>query len=197
MYVYYFIINKIKHKTWKKVFPQYDVSGKWEGELVFTKNIGETDKGWKKLYEIKAATPVIIEQTCETIKILTAGSDDLSWHSILADWDDRNNLDILYEVQYNLAMQQKGFPESRVGREHMYIEYDGAKPHRMRGKFWHCIADDGKPIYIGEIVYERPEEVTKPEAKSVEKLTHHADSKSCMGKNVPPKTYPKKKKRKR
>lgn len=83
----------------------------------------------------------------------------MAFYSILADWDERNNLNILYKAIYYDSLQEQGFPESRFGYEELHIDKHGLttgqKPRKIIGKFWHCLSRDGKPVFMGDVVYER------------------------------------------
>lgn len=150
-------INYIDQKGWKKKFPQYDVSGEWLDITKYTKSFDQS--GWTELKQNNVPSPVRIKQTCQTIEVLPSIGDDFAWHSLSAAWDSSNNLKILYEVEYYGSLREKGYPEKRIGYESMRIYETGLDadrpPCKMVGKFWHCICDDGKPVYMGDVVYER------------------------------------------
>ncbi len=76
----------------------------------------------------------------------------------MADWDEHNKLRIFYCVNYFKELKEKGFPEERLGYECMSIkDYDKEtkKPIKMIGTFHHCVSDDGKPFFLGDVVYSR------------------------------------------
>ena len=155
--LYLIIINYINRKSWKKKFPHLDVSGEWLDTTTYTREIGKT--GWKQINERDVPSPVRINQTCLKIEILPSIGENFMWHSLLADWNDDNNLKILYEVEYYGNLQGQGFPERRIGCESMYIYTndfsENKRPYKMVGKFWHCISYDGAPMYMGCVTYER------------------------------------------
>ncbi|MCM1232498.1 MAG: hypothetical protein NC489_20435 [Ruminococcus flavefaciens] len=150
-------LNYINQKGWRKKFPQYDVSGEWLDMTRYTKSFDQN--GWTELKQNNVPSPVRIKQTCQTIEVLPSTGKDFTWYSLSADWDDSNSLKILYEVEYYGHLREKGYPEKRIGYESMRICENGSdtgkQPHKMVGKFWHCICDDGKPIYMGDVEYKR------------------------------------------
>ncbi len=157
--IYKFFLKYIDEKGWKKKFPQYNISGEWLDTTTYTKAL--TNTGWNEFYPNNKNIPstIIIKQTCRTIHIPPSHGKNFTWHSLSANWDEYNNLIILYEVEYFSDLQNKGYPESRIGFEKMQIDTSNQSAHnypqRMAGKFWHCISDDQKPIYMGDVVYER------------------------------------------
>lgn len=150
-------LNYINQNGWKKKFPQYDVNGEWADITTYIK--GLNGRGWINLEQKNVPSPVQIKQTCQTIEVLPSIGENFVWHSLSADWDNNNNLKILYEVEYYGKLQKEGYPEKRIGYESMRIDMNKLstdnRPCKMVGKFWHCISDDGKPIYMGDVVYER------------------------------------------
>lgn len=152
---YFFYIDYFNKEGWKKKFPQYDVSGEWLDTTTYMK--GLDGNGWSTSNRINVPSPVRIEQTCQTVKVLPSIGDDFEWHSLLAGWDENDNLRILYKVEYYENLQEnQGYPESRTGYESMHIcPNDNKRPCKMVGKFWHCIRSDGKPMYMGDVTYER------------------------------------------
>lgn len=153
--LYNYTLKYINEKGWKKKFPQYDISGEWSDITTYTKQID--DSGWKKLNGKTVLSPVIIRQKCNKVEVKTSVGNDFKWYSLLADWDNKSALRIFYTVEYYGKLQKKGYPESRIGYECMDIFEYGKdnKPCKMVGKFWHCISDDGKPIFMGDVVYKR------------------------------------------
>lgn len=155
--LYFTILNYIDHKGWKIKFPQYDVSGEWLDITKYTKKLDHC--GWASLDQAGVPSPVRIKQTCHIIEILPSTGDKFTWHSLSANWDKNNNLKILYEVEYYGGLQRHGYPERRIGYESMRIcttgLLAGKRPNKMVGKFWQCINDDNKPVYMGDVVYER------------------------------------------
>lgn len=156
---YFAILNYINKIGWKKKFPQNDVSGEWLDTTTYTKSLGDQKDGWVMSNKVSISSPIHIEQTCQTVKVKPSIGIAFEWHSILADWDDKNNLNILYTVEYNESLQEKEYPERRTGYEKMSIDTVGLsakqKPRKMVGKFWHCLSWDGKPMHMGDVIYER------------------------------------------
>jgi len=156
--LYFSILDYINREQWKKKFPQYDVSGEWDDTTIYTESIGSQSMD-RVTPNKSVSSPVHITQTCKTIKIDPSIGDDFEWHSITADWDDHGALNILYKVEYKGALRAIGYPANRFGYESMHIDKKGLdkkqKPHTMSGKFWHCLADDGKPMYMGDVTYKR------------------------------------------
>jgi len=155
---YFSILNYIDQKGWKKKFPQYDISGKWLGTVDFTESIN--DGGiWSTSKETSKSTAVNIVQTCNTIKIEPSFGDDMVFYSILADWDEMGSLNIFYKAEYYKPLQKQGFPAFRYGYERLYIDTTDLppkeKPLKIKGDFRHCLSDDGKPIFMGDVTYER------------------------------------------
>jgi len=154
---YFGTLKYIDSTGWKKKFPQYDVSGEWYDVTTYSKGIDAN--GWTTSNRKSVPSPVRIEQSCQSIEVLPSIGNDFEWHSLSADWDERKNLKILYEVEYYQALQDQGYPERRIGYESMHIYSTGVaqkkKPDKMVGKFWHCLAYDGKPMYMGDVVYQR------------------------------------------
>lgn len=153
--LYFYTLKYINEKGWKKKFPIYDISGIWNDTTTYTNKID--DKGWMRLSGKSVPSPVIIEQTCNKVEIVSSVGNDFKWYSLLADCDYNNTLRIFYTVEYYSKLQKDGYPERRMGYECMdIIEYGSDnKPCKMVGKFWHCISDDGKPTFMGDVVYER------------------------------------------
>jgi len=155
--VFYFsILDYVNKEGWRKKFPQYDINGEWSGTISFTKSISST--GWDTNNK-NESIPVHIEQTCNTLRIKPSGSDNMRFYSILADWDERDRLNILYKAEYYKNLRKQDFPECRLGYEELHIDTQGLtlkeKPLKITGTFRHCLTDDGKPIYMGDVVYER------------------------------------------
>ncbi len=155
--VYLCSLKYINEKGWKKKFPQYDISGEWHDITTYTK---EFDKnGWKMLNNSSVSSPVCIKQTCNTVSITSSVGKEFKWYSLIADWNNTGALEIFYKVEYFDNLQKKGYPEERRGFECMDIYREGMsekeRPTKMIGKFWHCISSDGKPMYMGDVIYER------------------------------------------
>lgn len=154
--LYHFIGEYINTKYWKKKYPQYDISGEWRDTTQYSKSLD--NDGWKDVVNESIST-VQIEQSCKTIKVKPSDGIGFTWQSILVDWDNDGNLNILYTVEYKDKLQRQGYPERRYGYERMHIDTTGLsmnqKPQRMVGKFWHCISFDGMPIHMGDVTYER------------------------------------------
>lgn len=157
VFIYFQILNYINKKGWKKKFPHYDVSGTWTDITTYTKRLGKD--GWEVLLDKSISSPAIIEQTCQHILIKNSVGEDFRWYSILADWNENGALEIFYKVEYSNKLQLQGYPECRVGYERMNIQNDGQtnnqRPTVMRGQFWHCLASDEKPVYMGDVVYKK------------------------------------------
>lgn len=155
--LYIFTLKYIDEKRWKKKFPQYDISGEWHDITTYTQKIDEN--GWKTLNNQSVPSPVCIKQTCNTVSVTSSIGEDFKWYSLIADWNDRGALEIFYKVEYFANLQKEGYPEERRGFECMDICRDSMhgkeKPSKMIGKFWHCISFDGKPMYMGDVIYER------------------------------------------
>lgn len=155
--VYGKLLQYIDEKAWKKKYPQFDISGNWNDTTYYTRNL-DTNGLSIVNRKNKASSPVIIKQTCHKVSIQDSIGKDFKWYSILCDWNG-NNLDILYAVEYYSSLQELGYPEKRYGYECMCIDTkemnNTEKPSRMVGKFWHCCSSDGKPVYMGDVVYER------------------------------------------
>lgn len=156
--IYYLILNNINKKLWKKKFPQFDISGTWIDKSHYTRKLDGA--GWKVLENEVVPAPVTIEQTCEGVRVKMSVGEDFKWYSLLADWNDKNELEIFYRVDYYTKLQEeKNYPEYRIGYECMSVCTENAdvenRPRKMKGKFWHCISNDGKPMYMGDVTYER------------------------------------------
>ena len=154
---YFSILDYINKKGWKKKFPQYDINGEWVGTISFTKSINDT--GWNISNKKSETIPVHIEQTCNTLRIKPSVGDNMAFYSILADWDERDRLNILYKAEYYKNLREQGFPEYRFGYEELHIDSKGLtpkqKPLKITGIFRHCLTDDGKSIFMGDVTYER------------------------------------------
>lgn len=154
---YFNLLNYVNQKGWRKKYPQYDINGEWLDRTTYTKQLD--GGGWKDLKAQSVPSPVIIEQTCKTIKIGSSVGEDFRWYSLLAEWDDNDSLKIFYVVEYYSRLQKKGYPENRKGYEYMTIKRTPSdskkKPNKMVGKFWHCISNDQKPMYMGDVTYTR------------------------------------------
>ena len=155
--IYYVVLNYINKKRWKKRFPEFDISGTWIDNSYYTRKLGE--KGWEQLRNEAVPAPVIIEQTCESVSVKMSVGEDFRWYSLLAVWNDNNELEIFYRADYYTRLQEKGYPEFRIGYECMSVCTEALdeekRPCKMKGKFWHCISYDGKPMYMGDVIYER------------------------------------------
>ena len=155
--IYIKTMDYINTTGWKKKFPHLDIDGTWNDITTYTKKFD--DKGiTSENDDKKVPSPVIIEQTCNSFKIKQSVGDDFEWCSLMADWKD-NKLMILYRVEYKSKLQKDGFPEQRTGFECMSIKNIGRKgrPVEMVGNFHHCVYDDKKPVYMGDVVYKRVE----------------------------------------
>lgn len=152
--VYIKAMNYINTEGWKNKFPHLDIDGTWKDITMYTKKIDSS--GIVEITEKKVPSPVIIEQTCNSFKIKQSIGEGFEWYSLMADWKD-NKLMILYRVEYKSSLQKEDFPEQRTGYECMSIKDYGknGKPIKMVGNFHHCINDDNKPIYMGDVIYER------------------------------------------
>ncbi|MDR0965910.1 MAG: hypothetical protein LBM75_05325 [Myxococcales bacterium] len=142
-------------KGWKKKFPQYDIEGKWKDVTKYTKEI--SDDGFKETQK-KSDGIAKIKQSGLRIEIKSSPSDDLTWYSNFVEWKGDGRLMIFYTVDYHEPKQRDQFPDQRIGYEVMSIaSHDPAtkKPNKMKGKFYHCIKDDGKPMYMGDVEYTR------------------------------------------
>jgi hypothetical protein len=149
---YRFLLDHINKECWKKKYPQYNVSGEWEGTTTYT---GKFDEKFTHVQYVKKSI-VNIVQTCESIKIEPSIGKDFECHSIAAEWGDDKSLNILYKVEYKENSRSKGYSERRSGYESMHIEKSDFKEAlKMSGKFWHCVADDKKPMYMGDVIYKR------------------------------------------
>lgn len=155
--MYFGILKYVNEKGWKRKYPQYDIDGEWDDITTYTREL--CGSGWKDLNRDGVPSPVHIKQTCQSIKIESSVGEDFEWHSLLADWDDSNSIRIFYIVEYYANLQTKGYPERRMGYEYMTVDRRSVapnkKPTKLVGKFWHCLADDGKPMYKGDATYTR------------------------------------------
>ena len=156
--LYFYLLNCVNTKWWKKKFPQYDIDGEWDDNTVYTRQF--TNNGAKKVTNTSVPSPVRIYQTCTSIKIEPSVGQDFMWRSLMAEWDANEALMIFYEVEYYSSLQQKnGYPQNRRGYEYMTIDRSNSnmnkKPQKLVGQFWHCVANDGKPIYMGDVTYTR------------------------------------------
>lgn len=152
--IYNRIMNYIDTKGWKKKFPHLNIDGTWNDITIYTKKMDSS--GMREITDKQVPSPVNIKQTCNSFTIEQSIGDDFKWYSLMADWKD-NELMILYRVEYNSNLQKENFPEERIGYECMSIKDYGEnrKPISMVGKFHHCINDDNKPIYMGDVIYKR------------------------------------------
>lgn len=154
--IYKGFLGYINTKKWKKRFPQYDIDGEWKDTTKYTVMFDE--KGYENIEEKQVPSPVMIKQTCKDIKIKLSVGEDFTWNSLMADFEE-GKLMIFYEVAYNDSLQRNGFPESRYGYEEMVINTSelmpNEKPSKMSGHFWHCVKKDFKPMYMGDVIYER------------------------------------------
>lgn len=154
---YSLVLKYVDEKGWKKKYPEYDISGKWRDVTYYTQYLDK--KGLSNIdTKHNELSPVIIEQTCRKVRIKDSIGDGFKWYSLLCDWNG-SNLDILYTVEYFSSLQQRGYPEKRYGYECMCIDTKDQQPkespRKMVGKFWHCCSADGKPVYMGDVTYER------------------------------------------
>lgn len=164
-------LDYIDKEGWKRHFPQNDISGEWLDHTTYTDMIKSTgwvdvdkiadklkDKNWTDENTPAVPSSVIISQTCHIIRIEVSHGAGFTWRSLSATWAD-DSLKILYEVTYNNVLRNKGYPQQRFGFEKMSIDRNGLaanqKPQQMVGQFWHCIANDGKPVLMGDVTYKR------------------------------------------
>ncbi len=165
--VYFKRLEYHDREGWKKHFPQFDISGEWQDQTVYTNMIDNNqwvstdkmaeklkEKGWSSENLPAIPSSVIIMQTCRKIKIDVSNGAGFTWRSLSAEWSD-DSLKILYEVTYNEVLRNKGYPQQRYGYEKMHIDKNGLtqkdKPKKMTEQFWHCIAGDSKAIFMGDI----------------------------------------------
>lgn len=157
VFLYNIALKYVDEKGWKKKYPEFDISGRWKDTTYYTQYL---DKRGLSSINTKHSelSPVIIEQTCRKVRIKDSIGEGFKWYSLLCDWNG-SNLDILYTVEYYAPLQKKGYPEKRYGFESMCIDKKNQqskeRPRKMVGKFWHCCSADGKPIYMGDVTYER------------------------------------------
>ena len=155
--LYFFLLNKIDKQWWKKKFPQYDIGGEWIDVTNYTYSFSSSGITRDTTQSIPAN--VKIYQTCRKIVIQPSVSDHFTWYSIAADWDAGGFLNILYKVEYQAAIQGEKYPESRIGYEKVHSCSDKVdnknRPLEMKGQFWHCVENDGKPVYMGDVIYKR------------------------------------------
>jgi len=85
---YFSILDHINKEGWKKKFPQYDINGEWVGTISFTRGINDT--GWNLSNKKSESIPVHIEQTCNTLRIKPSVGDNMTFYSILADFNYPN-----------------------------------------------------------------------------------------------------------
>jgi len=156
--LYVYCLDHIDKEGWKKKFPQYNVSGKWSNETTYRKSL-VPNKEWDILEEKKESI-MTITQTCRTIKVEPSPSEHFKWHSLLANWDEHKHLHILYEVRYFHDLIDNGRPEIRIGYEQMTLVGDDS-PYELRGNFSHCLSFDGKPMFMGNVVYKSLSQKTK------------------------------------
>lgn len=153
---YFKALDYIDKKRWKKKYPQYDISGVWSDHTTYAKCLSAF--GWKDSNEKTIPSPVVIRQTCHEIQIKPSAGSDFKWESLSANFIN-NELNILYRVDYNVHLRREGYPEYRCGYERMTIDPTQldkkGRPTKMVGQFWHCISDDNKPMYLGDVVYSR------------------------------------------
>lgn len=154
--IYVFVLNYINKTAWKRKFPNYNIDGEWNDVTEYT--IQFDSNGYKTLKEKKVPSPVIINQTCKSIEIVPSVGKDFTWHSLLTELEGQQ-LKIFYKVTYKKSLQEKGFPEYRFGYEEMVIDISNLtskqKPNKMSGQFWHCVQNDSKPMYMGDVTYKR------------------------------------------
>lgn len=155
-FIYTKVLKYINEDAWKKRFPNYNIDGKWDDISEYT---GEFSKnGYKALKGKKVPSPVIIKQTCEDIKIESSVGKDFTWESLMAFLDGQR-LKIFYKVEYKNSLQIDGYPEYRIGYEEMVIDMSNLsrnqKPNKLSGQFWHCVQNDSKPMYMGDVIYRR------------------------------------------
>lgn len=156
--LYSSLLNKANTKLWKNKFPNLNIDGEWEDSTTYSKQFDKN--GYRTENDRKLPSAVIIHQTCTDIRIQPSHGKHFEWHSLAADWDSEGHLNILYRVNYSNELQKSNnYPESRTGFEQMSINRNGLlpneRPTELKGKFWHCIQDDGKPVYSGDVVYTR------------------------------------------
>ena len=65
----------------------------------------------------------MIEQTCESVSVKMSVGEDFRWYSLLADWNDNNELEIFHGADYYTRLQEEGYPEFRIGYECMGALY--------------------------------------------------------------------------
>ncbi|MBD5490402.1 MAG: hypothetical protein HDR13_16715 [Lachnospiraceae bacterium] len=154
--IYTLALRYINEKAWKKKFPNYNIDGEWEDITEYTVEFSKN--GYRALEEKKVPSPVIIKQTCKCIEIVPSVGEDFTWQSLLAELEGRQ-LKIFYKVTYKKSLQDKGFPEYRIGYEEMVIDTSNLspkqKPVKMSGQFWHCVQNDSRPMYMGDVTYKR------------------------------------------
>lgn len=155
-FIYTKVLKYINENAWKKRFPNYNIDGKWDDISKYT---GEFSKnGYKALKGKKVPSPVIIKQTCKDIKIEPSVGKDFTWESLMAFLDGQR-LKIFYKVEYKNSLQIDGYPEYRIGYEEMVIDMSNLsrnqKPNKLSGQFWHCVQNDSKPMYMGDVIYRR------------------------------------------
>lgn len=154
--IYVFVIGHINKSAWKRKFPNYNIDGEWNDITEYT--VEFSPNGYKTLKEKKVPSPVIIKQTCKGIEIAPSVGKDFTWQSILAELEGQR-LKIFYKVTYKKSLQEKGFPEYRIGYEEMVIDTSNLSskqiPSKMSGQFWHCVQNDSKPMYMGDVTYRR------------------------------------------
>ena len=155
---YFLLMDYVDKVLWKIKFPNYDISGEWTDITTYTKVFD--NNGSRNIQMQDLPSSVIINQTCHKVTIEPSVGQHFTWGSLAADWDSNNYLNILYAVEYKTSLQvTKDYPEKRYGFERMHIKTSGlgkkSKPTVMEGKFWHCVRDDGKPIYMGDVIYQR------------------------------------------
>lgn len=149
--------RKADTKWWKKKYPEYDIDGEWLDTTTYTRSV--TEYGWNTPAIGTSQSTVRFRQTCSKVEIQPSDGDGFMWQSIAMSWDEQDAIHILYQVTYTELLKKKGYPAGRVGYERMHVDRSGLapkeKPSRMSGHFYHCVADDSKPMYLGDVVYER------------------------------------------
>lgn len=154
IFLYDKYLNYIDKKGWKKKFPDYNIDGEWYDKTVYTKRFDSN--GSEKISKFDLPSKVVIHQTCRELWIDDSPGEFFNWHSLSADLQNLN-LRILYRVNYQNGIRNNSFPEFRIGYEDMHIvkNSENQKPVLISGKFWHCVSDDDKPMYMGNVEYTR------------------------------------------
>lgn len=154
IFIYDKYLKYIDKKGWKKKFPEYNIDGEWYDNTVYTKRFDKN--GRHEISKFDLPSKVVIHQTCRELRIDDSPGKFFNWHSLSVDLQNAN-LKILYEVNYQNGIKNNSFPEFRIGYEDMHIvmNSENQKPVLITGKFWHCVNDDDKPMYMGNVEYTR------------------------------------------